>query len=132
MNRHRRITRSAADCFEVVRRAGRTLPGVHAATKYDGSPVLKVAGCFMAGIAMHRSAEAATLVVRSDLDDRELLIADAPDTYYVTEYYRPHPVVLVRLSRIDREALRDLLAMSLRLTLAKAGRRRTVGRGVLV
>ena len=34
-------------------------------------------------------------------------------------YYRSYPVVLVRLSRIDRDALRDLLSMSRRLTLAK-------------
>jgi hypothetical protein len=59
-----------------------------------------------------------------DLDERLLLVEDAPDTYYVTDYYRPYPVVLVRLSRIDRDAMRDLLAISHRLTLLKARRRR--------
>jgi hypothetical protein len=65
---------------------------------------------------MHPSAEPGTLVVRSGLEDRELLLADAPEVYYVTDYYRPHPVVLVRLARIDRDALRDLLRVSWRLT----------------
>lgn len=98
---------------------GLALPGVEAATKYDGSPLLKVGGSFMAGLATHPSAEPATLVVRADPDDRELLLEEAPEVYYVTEYYRHHPVVLVRLSRLDGDALRDLLSMSRRLTLAK-------------
>ena len=68
---------------------------------------------------MHRSAEPETLVVRMGLDERALLLEDAPETYYVTDYYEPYPVVLVRLSRVDREALTDLLSVSWRLTVAK-------------
>jgi hypothetical protein len=98
---------------------GLALPDVEATTKYDGSPILKVSGSFMAGLATHRSAEPETLVVRVGFEDREGLLEDAPQTYYVTDYYRSYPVVLVRLSRIDRDALRDLLSMSRRLTLAK-------------
>src|SRR5204863_7652474 len=98
-------------------------PGVEAATKYDGSPVLKAGGSFMAGLAMHASAEPATLVVRASFEDRDLLLAEAPETYYLTEYYRAHPVVLVRLSHLDRDALRDILLVSRRLTLTKARKR---------
>ena len=39
--------------FDIVRSVGLALPDVEATTKYDGSPVLKVDGIFMAGIAMH-------------------------------------------------------------------------------
>jgi hypothetical protein len=102
---------------------GLTLPDVEATIKYDGSPVLKTGGCFMAGLASHRSAEPGTLVVRIGLDEREWLLEDAPDTYYVTDYYRPYPLVLVRLSRVDREALHDLLSTSWRLAMAKTRRR---------
>jgi hypothetical protein len=109
--------------FDTVRTIGLALPGVEAGVKYDGSPVLKANGCFMAGLATHRSAEPDTLVVRIDLEQRESLLDDAPDTYYVTDYYRRHPVVLARLSCLDRDALFDLLSMSRRLTLAKAGPR---------
>jgi len=49
---------------------------------------------------------------------------DAPETYYLTDYYRSYPLVLVRLSRIDRDAFRDLLSVSWRLAAAKAARRR--------
>jgi hypothetical protein len=105
--------------FDDVRSIGLTLRGVTAAVKYDGTPVLQVGGCFMAGLAGHSSAEPESLVVRCEIDEREWLLADAPETYYVTEYYQPYPVVLARLARLDREALRDLLMVSHRLTIAK-------------
>lgn len=107
------------DAFDVVRTVGLTLPDVEAVTKYDGSPVLKRGGAFMAGMASHPSAEPGTLVVRADLEERELLLEDAPETYYLTDYYRRYPLVLVRLARIDRNALRDLLSVSWRLTAEK-------------
>jgi hypothetical protein len=100
------------------------MPDVEGATKYDGTPVLRMRGCFMAGMATHRSAEAGTLVVRTTFEQREWLIADAPETYYLTDYYRNYPLILVRLSRVGRDALRDLLSVSWRLTALKAGRRR--------
>ena len=74
----------------------------------------------MAGMATHPSAEPDTLVVRADFDARALLLEDAPQTYYVTDYYEPYPVVLARLSRIDGDALHDLLAASWRLSIAKS------------
>lgn len=113
------VARIAGDVFEPVRALGLALPGVAAATKYDGSPILRVGGSFMAGLALHPSAEPATLVVRADVEMRQSLLDDAPETYYLTDYYRRHPVVLVRLSRVDRDALRDLLSVSRRLTLAR-------------
>ena len=112
-----------ADAFDTVKDVGLALPDVEVATKYDGAPVLKVSGCFMAGLATHPSAEPETLVVRASVEEREWLLADAPDTYYLTDYYRKHPVVLVRLSRVDPDALRDLLTVSWRLTLPKARKR---------
>jgi hypothetical protein len=110
---------TSTQSFQAVRKVGLGLPDVEATTRYDGSPVLKVGGAFMAGLATHDSAEPDTLVVRIGLEDRELLLEDAPQTYYVTDYYRHLPVVLVRLSAIDLDALRDVLATSWRLTLPK-------------
>jgi hypothetical protein len=114
---------TVADAFEVVRIVGLALPEVEAATKYDGSPVLKLGGCFMAGLATHPSAEPDTLVVRADLEDRALLLEEAPETYYLTDYYERYPLVLARLSRLDRGALRDLLSVSWRLTVPKTAKR---------
>jgi hypothetical protein len=112
------------DPFAVARTLGLRLAGVEGTTKYDGSPVLRVHGVFIAGLAMHPSAEPDTLVVRMNLDDRALLLDEAPETYYVTPYYQPHPVVLVRLSRVDEAALSDLLSGSRRLALEKTVRKR--------
>jgi hypothetical protein len=117
-----------AAAFDVVKAVGLSLPNVEATIRYDGSPVLKAAGCFMAGLASHRSAEPGTLVVRMGLDEREWLLEDAPHTYYVTDYYLPYPLVLVRLSSVDREALHDLLSTSWRLTMEKARKRARTSR----
>jgi hypothetical protein len=114
------------EAFAIVRTVGLQLPDVEATTKYDGSPVLKLRGCFMAGLATHPSAEPETLVVRLALEDRAALLEDAPETYYVTDHYRPYPIVLARLSHLDPDALHDLLSVSWRLTAAKS---RTSGRG---
>ena len=108
--------------FEIVKTVGLALPEVEATTNWAGLPVLRVRGCFMAGLASHRSVEPGTLVVRCALDDRERFLEDAPDTYYVTDFCRRYPVVLVRLSRLDRDALRDLLSVSWRMTVEKARR----------
>jgi hypothetical protein len=109
--------------FDIVTTVGLALPEVEATTNWDGWPALKVRGCFMAGLASRGAVEPGTLVVRCALDDRERFLEDAPDTYYVTDYYRPYPVVLVRLSQLDRRALHELLAVSWRMALEKAMRR---------
>ena len=110
--------------FDRVTRIGLALPGVVAATRYDGSPLLQLGGCFVAGPATHPSAEIDSLVVRMNPEERDLLLEDAPETYYVTDYYAKYPVVLVRLSRVDDEALREILSISRKLTLPKVEKSR--------
>ena len=122
----RKVTKAQAESFALVRTVGLTFPDVEAATRWDGSPVLKARGCFMAGLATHESAEADTLVVRCGVEDRDYLLEDAPDTYYLTDYYRSYPIILVRLAKVDRDALRDLLSVSWRMSVAKARRTRRV------
>jgi hypothetical protein len=40
----------------------------------------------MAGLATHRSAEPDTLVVRAGFEERQWLMDEAPETYYLTDY----------------------------------------------
>ena len=47
-----------------------------------------------------------------DFDDRAELLAAAPDVYYVTDHYVGYTAVLVRLSRVRQDVLRDLLGMA--------------------
>ena len=105
--------------FDTVRTLGLVLPEVEARTNWAGIPVLKVRRRFMAGLASHRSAESVTLVVRYTIEERGWLLDNVPDTYYLTDYCRPYPRVLVRLSRLNRDALRDLLSVSWRMAMAK-------------
>jgi hypothetical protein len=53
--------------FGAVRAVGLEVPGVETATKYDGSPVLRVNGVFVAG-AMQSSIVNIISVIRSRYD----------------------------------------------------------------
>ena len=114
--------------FETVTEIARCFSDVEAVRKYDGSPVLRVNGIFVAGLATHESAEADTLVIRMNIDDRGWLLDDAPATYYVTDYYERYPVVLARMASLTHDAVRDLLAGSRMLALEKAPRARRYSR----
>ena len=110
--------------FQAVRAIGLRLPGVEESTMY-GSPALKLSGRLIACLATHKSAEPGTLVVRTDFDQRDTLIAEDPDTYYVREHYQTFPVVLVRLSRVNLDAMRDLLNAAHRVVSASQRKKKT-------
>lgn len=111
------------DPFDVVRRIGLELPGIEESTMY-GAPALKIRGKLLACMASHKSAEPGSLVVRIDFDDRDALIADDSRVYYVKPHYLGYPSVLVRLSLIEPEALRDLLQSAWRTVTASIPARR--------
>ena len=94
--------------FDTVRKIGLALADVEESTTY-GALALKVRGDLLACKAINKSAEPDSLMVRIDFDQRAALLAEAPETYYVTGHYVKYPSVLVRLSQIRRDELRDLL-----------------------
>src|SRR6266571_3269003 len=94
--------------FDLVREIGLALSDVAVGTMY-GSPALKVRGRLLTCLAINKSAEPDSLVVAMDFAQRSALLAEAPETYYVTDHYVNYPVVLVRLSQIRIDQLRDLL-----------------------
>lgn len=94
--------------FDVVRQIALKLAGVEESTIH-GAPSLRVNGKLLACPAIHQSAEPNSLAVRIDVEQREELIAAEPSVYYVSEHYMNYPMVLVRMSSIDRQALQDLL-----------------------
>src|SRR5216110_662089 len=104
--------------FAAVRKLGLALPDVEQATMY-GAPALKVRGHMFACMASHKSAEPNTLVVVVGFDQRDELIAADPETYYLKDHYVNYPSVLVRLSRIARDALRELLLKGWRFTASR-------------
>ena len=95
--------------FDTVREIALALPDVVESTTSRGTS-LKVAGRLLACPAIHGSAEPNSLMVRVSFDERSRLLATEPRTYYLTEHYASYSAVLVRLSGISRDSLRDLLA----------------------
>lgn len=109
--------------FKRVEAIGRTLPDVELTTTW-GQPTLKVRGRMFCCMASHKSAEADTLVVMMDIADRDALIEEDPDTYYLKDHYVGYPCILVRLARIHSDALRDLVIGAHRYVSAKRKKRR--------
>lgn len=110
--------RSKALDFDDVRKIAMAMPDVEESTIH-GAPSLKVRGKLLTCPAIHRSAEPNTLAVRIGFDQRADLMTAEPDVYYVTDHYLNHPTVLVRLSLIHRDSLRDLLDMARLLLISK-------------
>jgi hypothetical protein len=104
------MPRASVD-FDTVRKLANELGEVEECTVH-GAPSLKVCGKLFAWIPVHKSAEPGSLVVRIDADLRATLIASAPDLYYMTPHFVNYPTVLVRLSRIRTDALKELLGLA--------------------
>jgi hypothetical protein len=120
--------------FADVRKIAQTLEGIVDATAY-GAPCLKLNGRIFACQAINKQAEPNSLMIRLPLDQRDALIEEAPDVYYLKPHYEPWPCVLVRLHNVRRDALRDLLTGAWRHASAekparsrKAPARKTAGK----
>jgi hypothetical protein len=114
--------------FDTVREIGLTLPGVEHSTTH-GVPALKAQGKLLAWIPVNRSAEPDSLAVRVDFDDRAHLLTEQPDVYYVTDHYVGYNAVLVRLSCVSADVLRDLLGMAHKFVTRNAARRSPARKG---
>jgi len=81
-----------------------TLPGAEVSTSY-GTPALKVRGKLFARLW----EDGVTLVLRvSDVVRAHLLQTD-PAVFFLTDHYREHPWVLIRLAVISEAQLQPLL-----------------------
>ena len=100
--------------FDTVRQISLLLDHVEEGTSY-GTAAFKVRGALF--VRLHQDLES-TIVVRTDFEQREELLAADPETYYITDHYLNYPWVLVRLSRVHPDGLRDLLRMAHRLAAA--------------
>lgn len=112
--------------FEALRIIALKMPGMEASTSW-GAQSLKLHGKLFVCQAMDKSAEPGSVMVRVGFAERERLIAQDPATYYMADHYKPHPFVLVRLSRMSGAALRSLLdaAWQSESTAASPRRRRS-------
>jgi hypothetical protein len=112
--------------FALVESLGSNLPGVEVSTAW-GTPALKVHGRMFVCMASHKSAEPNTLAVRMHFAERDLLIAEEPDVYYLKDHYVNYPCVLVRLSKVNPNALHDLVVGAHRFVSAARARKSAAG-----
>jgi hypothetical protein len=108
--------------FKDVRKIALSLANVEEGTSY-GTPAFKVDGKLLARLR----EDGESLVVGTTFEEREEMMTAEPETYYITDHYLKYPWVLVRLSRVHSDSLRDLLGRALRLASGKP-RRASVGR----
>jgi hypothetical protein len=104
--------------FEDVRKIALKFPHVEDGKSY-GTAALKVKKKFFVRL----KEDGDSLVIGMPFEQREALMAEDPATYYITDHYLNYEYVLVRLSKVSEEALRDLLKGAYRAALtAPAGR----------
>lgn len=99
--------------FAAVQELALALPEAGQSTSY-GTPAFKVRGTLFA-----RLREQDVLVVKVDIDYREALTRSEPDTYFITPHYEKYPYVLVRLTNVEIEDLRELLTDAWRMSAPK-------------
>lgn len=73
-----------------------TLPAVEESTSY-GTPALKVRSKLMARLWEDET----TVVLKTNWEERERLLAVHPEVFYLTDHYRRYPWVLLRLASCD-------------------------------
>jgi hypothetical protein len=118
--------------FADVRAIALSMPDVVEITAY-GMPAFKAGGTRFAGRPVGRpDVEPSSLGLHMSVEERDRRIAAAPEIYYLTEHYRNYPAVLVRLSAITRDELREALSVAWQFAMekqrpAKKARRRRGG-----
>ncbi len=93
--------------WETVRTIAGALPGAEESTTY-GQPAFKVGGRLF--VWMSPSSDAAgALALRVDPEEKALLIESRPDRCFSTPHYEGHPILLVRMDRVERDELAELV-----------------------
>lgn len=86
--------------FDTLREIALALPGVEEGTSY-GTPAFRVRKKFLSRLR----EDGESVVIKIGFDERELLMQSDPETFFITDHYRGHPSVLVRLASVSREEL---------------------------
>lgn len=91
--------------FDNVVRLAADLPGVEPGSSY-GTPALRVGKKFMCRLR----EDGETLVLKPiDEIQQHFLMETQPDVFYKTPHYQGYDAILIHLSQVEEETLRDLL-----------------------
>jgi hypothetical protein len=117
--------------FADVREIALSMPDVIETTAY-GMPAFKADGRRFVGQPVARpDVEPNSLGVHISFEERDRVMAERPDVYYLTDHFRPYPGVLVRLSNVTASELRELLGAAWHHAMEGAARVKKKRRGVL-
>lgn len=86
--------------------AGLDLPGVELGTSY-GQPALKLRGKTLASAT---APDPGSFVLHIGQDEKDVLLATDPATFWETDHYRGWPAVLVRYRTAATDRIAHLLA----------------------
>lgn len=107
---------------EEVVKLGLALPGVEESSSY-GTHALKVKGKLLARL----KEDGLSVVLRSTWEAREERLTVYPETFFLTEHYRTHPWVLMRLSHASMQQAELALAHAWQQTAPKSLRSTVLG-----
>lgn len=107
--RARRANRTRGVTSEAARRLLLALPRVEEGPCY-GTPGWRVKKKFLARL----KEDGDTLVVKVGDEERDILMAADPKTFFTTAHYAGYPTVLVRLSSVRAAVLRQVLEQAWR------------------
>jgi len=85
------------------------LPGVEQGTSYR-TPALYVRQKLLARLREDNE----TVAVRAEFLDRDVLLAADPATFFLTDHYRAHPWVLIRLAKARHASALEVLEQAWR------------------
>jgi hypothetical protein len=88
---------------------------------YFGKPAVFYAESFVGRV--HDKEEAVALRVGT-IEMRNVMLEAEPKLFYITDHYKPWPMLLVRLKVLDRTTLKELVAARMGEIDAKARKKR--------
>lgn len=91
------------------------LPGAEESTSYR-TPAVKIKGKLLSRL---RTEAEGALALRCDFIDRQILLQADPDVFFMTDHYRDYPIVLVRLEKVGKKALTDIVWRAWRMVAPK-------------
>jgi hypothetical protein len=111
VNRKKSTSVSEPATFETVREIARTLPGAVEGLSY-GTPAFRVGKTLFA--RQHQDGE--SLVIKIEPDHRAMRMKTDPKAFCITDHYLNYPWMLVRLSTVALDDLRELIEDAWRLS----------------
>ena len=100
----------------VIRRSVSTLPGIEEGTSY-GTPAWRHKGKLLA--RLHQDGR--SIVLKVGNETRNHLLEADPQTFFVTDHYIGHPMVLAHLDKLSATDLKKLLLRAIETSVIKRG-----------